>query len=86
MSESLTKQKLVFKKAFKKQNEKIDALERTMNAQASLISSQAEMLKEMNRKLLETEQKMADFIHAKVRKRPSDQDDYEEPNKKLKSS
>ena len=86
MSESLTKQKLVFKKAFKKQNEKIDTLERTVNAQASLISSQAEMLKEMNRKLLETEQKMADFIHAKVRKRPSDQDDYEEPNKKLKSS
>ena len=62
-------------------------MERTINAQASLISSQAEMLKEMNKKLLETEQKMADFIHAKVRKRPASEDnDYEESSKKLKSN
>ena len=45
------------------------------------------MLKEMNKKLLESEQKMADYIHAKVRKRPaSSEDEYEENSKKLKAA
>jgi len=87
MSESLARQKITFKKAFRKQNEKIENLERTLSAQASLISSQTEMLKEMNKKLLESEQKMADYIHAKVRKRPaSSEDEYEENSKKLKAA
>ena len=73
--------------AFRKQNEKIENLERTLSAQASLISSQTEMLKEMNKKLLESEQKMADYIHAKVRKRPaSSEDEYEDNSKKLKAA
>ena len=50
---------------FKKQNEKIENLQRTVNAQAALISSQTEMLKEINKKLLENEQKLADFLHTK---------------------
>lgn len=87
MSESLARQKITFKKAFRKQNEKIENLERSLSAQASLISSQTEMLKEMNKKLLESEQKMADYIHAKVRKRPaSSEDEYEENSKKLKAA
>ena len=40
-------------------------MQRTVNAQAALISSQTEMLKEINKKLLENEQKLADFLHAK---------------------
>ena len=40
-------------------------MQRTVNAQAALISSQTEMLKEINKKLLENEQKFADFLHAK---------------------
>ena len=76
-----------FFQAFRKQNEKIENLERSLSAQASLISSQTEMLKEMNKKLLESEQKMADYIHAKVRKRPaSSEDEYEENSKKLKAA
>ena len=47
------------------QNEKIENLQRTVNAQAALISSQTEMLKEINKKLLENEQKFADFLHTK---------------------
>eukprot|EP00093_Oithona_nana_P005816 05816.XXX_61696_62735_1 [CDS] Oithona nana genome sequencing. len=87
MSESLARQKITFKKAFRKQNEKIENLERSLSAQALLISSQTEMLKEMNKKLLESEQKMADYIHAKVRKRPaSSEDEYEESSKKLKAA
>ena len=50
---------------FFQQNEKIENLQRTVNAQAALISSQTEMLKEINKKLLENEQKLADFLHAK---------------------
>ena len=63
-------------------------MERTVSAQAALISSQTEMLKEINKKLLESEQKMADYLHAKVRKRPaaSSEDDYEENSKKLKTT
>lgn len=53
------------KSARKEQNEKIENLQRTVNAQAALISSQTEMLKEINKKLLENEQKFADFLHAK---------------------
>jgi len=53
------------KSARKEQNEKIENLQRTVNAQAALISSQTEMLKEINKKLLENEQKLADFLHAK---------------------
>ena len=49
----------------RKQNEKIENLQRTVSAQAALISSQTEMLKEINKKLLENEQKLADFLHAK---------------------
>ena len=63
-------------------------MERTVSAQAALISSQTEMLKEINKKLLESEQKMADYLHAKVRKRPAagSEDDYEENSKKLKTT
>lgn len=57
--------KMFFLQAFRKQNEKIENLQRTVNAQAALISSQTEMLKEINKKLLENEQKLADFLHAK---------------------
>ena len=82
------------------QNEKIENLQRTVNAQAALISSQTEMLKEINKKLLENEQKLADFLHAKgvaASKRPlplpvmtspnlQDEDGGEPSTKKLKAA
>ena len=40
-----------------RQREKIDKLEQLINNQASLIESQDEMLKDMNKKILENEQK-----------------------------
>ena len=43
----------------------MEDLQRTINAQAGLISSQTEMLKEINKKMLENEQKVVDFLHAK---------------------
>ena len=86
---------------FLQQNEKIENLQRTVNAQAALISSQTEMLKEINKKLLENEQKLADFLHAKgvaasASKRPlplpvmsspnlQDEDGGEPSTKKLKA-
>jgi hypothetical protein len=87
---------------FLQQNEKIENLQRTVNAQAALISSQTEMLKEINKKLLENEQKLADFLHAKgvaasASKRPlplpvmtspnlQDEDGGEPSTKKLKAA
>ena len=65
MSESLSQQKIFFKKVLKKHRLHIDALEKELASQASLISAQSEMLKEMNKKLLENEQKLADFVQAK---------------------
>jgi len=89
------------KSARKEQNEKIENLQRTVNAQSALISSQTEMLKEINKKLLENEQKLADFLHAKgvaasASKRPlplpvmsspnlQDEDGGEPSTKKLKA-
>ena len=89
------------KSYFLQQNEKIENLQRTVNAQAALISSQTEMLKEINKKLLENEQKLADFLHAKgvaasASKRPlplpvmspnlQDEDGGEPSTKKLKAA
>ena len=51
--------------SLKIKTEKIEALQHTVNAQAALISSQTEMMKEINKKLLENEQKLADLQHAK---------------------
>lgn len=61
-------------RAMQRQREKIDKLEQLINNQASLIESQDEMLKDMNKKILENEQKLADFVTAKDvvgRKRPA---------------
>ena len=63
--------------ALQKQSQKIEKLEETINAQASLIESQNEMMKELNKKLLENEQKLSDFFTAKEvvgRKRHADED------------
>ena len=63
--------------ALQKQSQKIERLEETINAQASLIESQNEMMKELNKKLLENEQKLSDFFTAKEvvgRKRHADED------------
>ena len=61
-----------------RQREKIDKLEQLINNQANLIESQDEMLKDMNKKILENEQKLADFVTAKDvvgRKRPASDND-----------
>lgn len=44
------------------QNAKIECLEKVLNTQSSLIMSQAEMLKEVNKKLLENKQNLGDFV------------------------
>jgi hypothetical protein len=51
--------------SLRKHSDRVDGLEKVVSAQSSLISSQAEMLKEMNKKLLENEQKLDDFFKAK---------------------
>ena len=68
----------------RKQNEKIESLERTVAAQATLISSQAEMLKEMNKKLLDSEQKTATLFEITKGLRVAEED--EQCRKKRKSS
>ena len=68
---------LTILQALQKQSQKIERLEETINAQASLIESQNEMMKELNKKLLENEQKLSDFFTAKEvvgRKRHADED------------
>jgi len=76
-SQSIKKGKKTLQKALQKQSQKIEKLEETINAQASLIESQNEMMKELNKKLLENEQKLSDFFTAKEvvgRKRHADED------------
>ena len=72
-----------------RQREKIDKLEQLINNQASLIESQDEMLKDMNKKILENEQKLADFVTAKDvvgRKRPADDNLTDDHNAENSSS
>jgi len=76
-------------RAMQRQREKIDKLEQLINNQASLIESQDEMLKDMNKKILENEQKLADFVTAKDvvgRKRPADDNLTDDHNAENSSS
>jgi len=76
-------------RAVQRQREKIDKLEQLINNQASLIESQDEMLKDMNKKILENEQKLADFVTAKDvvgRKRPADNDNLTDDHNAENSS
>lgn len=73
------------------QNEKIENLERKQNEKVKnlerAVADQAEMLKEMNKKLLESEEKIATLLKCSKRekgKRPAK--NVQETNKKLKTS
>ena len=66
----------------RKQNKRIETLERT-------VAAQAKMLKEINKKLLESEQKIATLIKCSERekdKRPVSAKNVQETSKKLKTS